>query len=1115
MIGQRPSGAAHWSERRTRLSVIGLILAVVVIVILLVGNLALDRQRIANRFESRTNASLGTRMREAVGQVRAMQANAHAYLLTGNPTYLDAYAEGENRLPDLWQNVEAPAAEIGGVVPEQLDEVIATVDAWREAWQTELTRTPAPTPAEVAELIERDGRLFENIQTRFDEYIATVRANDERILARYQQLILTGDILFGLLSLASVLTLSWGVWIVRRIGFFANRLQARQNQQQRYTEVISALNGPLQMTQLVEQVLPRVVESVDAQAGVLYIVEDDHLAVAGMVGLEGAALEPLAHGDGLPGAAMQQNRVIAVTDLPATTPYRINTGIGAVVPRQVLNLPMRYGDETMGVLAIASVNRVVDGEIDQLRLIASQLATSLNNIRVFEETQRQREELHLSNRDLERLLEKSDTLQEMGRELASQRDSQAVLNLVCREARRLLRADYTAVATLFDDSGRTRFAAVDGTVSDAFRDVVFPPGKGTSGRVIARQGPLVIENFGENPEFPTEEFAVHAAENMKSALGVPLSSGDGPVGALIVAFRRAYSITQEDIDLATALASFASVAIENARLLGELSAERDNVAQRAVELQQKNAEVERANRLKSEFVANMSHELRTPLNSILALSQILSDRLDGDLNAEQEKQVNIIERNANNLLRLINDILDLSKIESGKLELAPVDFAVEDVMHSVRGTVEPLVLAKNLDLVLDIAPNLPRMHTDDGKLKQILLNLLSNAVKFTERGSVTVRVRPGRMATGAAHASSARNWITVEVADTGVGISPKDQADIWQEFYQVDGSLSRRYEGTGLGLAIVRRLVLLLGGSIKLQSTVGEGSRFTFTIPARLPTYSHVVEQPERLLPAPRPALPGGDDAATPLVLVVDDDPEVIYILEKYLRDNGYNIATAGDGDVALEKARTLQPFAITLDIMLPGRDGWEIIQELKNDPQTADIPIIVLSMLDNRQLGYNLGAAEYLVKPVSRRSLLDRLNQLRVNAALNEALVVEDDLVEQRVLNMALQEAGLHVTSFTSGIEALAWLDDHTPDVITLDLMMPGMDGFQVLEEIKQRPHLRHVPVLIITAKDILPEERARLNHRIAAIIQKGPAQRDAVLQEVREQLHQRRDNEAKASAP
>jgi CheY-like chemotaxis protein len=266
--------------------------------------------------------------------------------------------------------------------------------------------------------------------------------------------------------------------------------------------------------------------------------------------------------------------------------------------------------------------------------------------------------------------------------------------------------------------------------------------------------------------------------------------------------------------------------------------------------------------------------------------------------------------------------------------------------------------------------------------------------------------------------------------------------------------------------------VLLLGGSIKLQSTVGEGSRFTFTIPARLPTYSHVVEQPERLLPAPRPALPGGDDAATPLVLVVDDDPEVIYILEKYLRDNGYNIATAGDGDVALEKARTLQPFAITLDIMLPGRDGWEIIQELKNDPQTADIPIIVLSMLDNRQLGY----------------------QLRVNAALNEALVVEDDLVEQRVLNMALQEAGLHVTSFTSGIEALAWLDDHTPDVITLDLMMPGMDGFQVLEEIKQRPHLRHVPVLIITAKDILPEERARLNHRIAAIIQRGPAQRDAL---------------------
>lgn len=1058
-------------------------------------------------------------MREAVAVVRGMQSDARAYVLTGDSAFLDAYTEDGNRLPLLWQALQTTASQVGGDAPEQLRDVVASADSWRQAWQTVLPTAPQLGRSDAAALIERDTRLFANLEERFSRFIDTTRANDENILVNYRQLILAAEVLFVLLTLSSVLTLVWGIWSVRQIGFFANRLQARQEQQQRYTEVITALNGPLQLAQLVEQVLPRVLESVDAQVGVLYTAEDDHLAVAGAVGLDSAGLEPLPHGAGLPGAALEQNRVVSVTSVGTETPYRINTGISVIAPRQVVNLPMRFGEETMGVLTIASINPVGNVEIDQLRLMASQLATSLSNIRAFEETQRQREELHKNNRDLERLLEKSDTLQEMGRELAAQRDLQVLLELVCREARRLLRADYTAVATMTDRQGSTRWAAVDGAVSDVFRDVVFAPGKGTAGRVIARQAPVVIENFGENPEFPVEEFAVHATEGMKAALGVPLSRGDSPVGALIVAFRRSHVISQEDIDLATALASFASVAIENARLLTELSTERDIVGQRAVELQQKNAEVERANRLKSEFVANMSHELRTPLNSILALSQILADRLDGDLNEEQAKQVSIIERNAHNLLRLINDILDLSKIESGKLEMMPVEFAIDELVQSVQNTVVPLVMSKGLELHTDVAPNLPRMHTDDNKLKQIFLNLLSNAVKFTERGTVTVRVRPGRTQGGVSDGGSVKSWITVDVLDTGIGIAPADQAEIWQEFHQIDGSLSRRYEGTGLGLAIVRRLVMLLGGSIELESRPGEGSRFTFTLPVRLRPRGRVIEQPERMPPstviAPRSiSTEDSETAALPLVLIVDDDPEVIYILEKYLRDNGYNIATAGDGDVALEKARTLRPFAITLDIMLPGRDGWEIIQELKNDPETADIPIIVLSMLDNRELGFSLGAAEYLVKPVSRKALLDRLQQLRVNMFLNEVLIVEDDLVEQRVLKLTLQEAGLQVTSFTSGIEALKWLDDHTPDMITLDLMMPGMDGFQVLDEIKQREHLRQVPILIITAKDILPEDRERLNHQISAIIQKGPAQRDALLQEVREQLQNHRANEA-ATAP
>lgn len=412
----------------------------------------------------------------------------------------------------------------------------------------------------------------------------------------------------------------------------------------------------------------------------------------------------------------------------------------------------------------------------------------------------------------------------------------------------------------------------------------------------------------------------------------------------------------------------------------------------------------------------------------------------------------------------------------------------------------PLAAEKGIELRVELPPALPRMHSDEGKLKQILLNLLSNAVKFTEHGSVTLSAQ-----SGVADGGDGQPWISFAVTDTGIGIAPQDQDDIWQEFRQIDGSLSRRHEGTGLGLAIVRRLAAMLGGDVALESQLGKGSTFTVRLPVELADPARVIESFMSALPmptGPSTELPRYRAAEKPLVLVVDDDPEVIYILEKYLRDDGFEIAVARTGDAAIEQARALRPFAITLDIMLPGKDGWEVIQTLKDDPATADIPIIVVSMLDNRQLGYSLGAAEYLVKPVSRKVLLERLAQLRANAPVQHVLVVEDDLVEQRVLAMVLGEAGLEVTTFASGTEALEWLADHTPDLITLDLMMPGMDGMEALDQIKHRPHLRGVPVLIITAKEILPEDRVRLNSRIATIIRKGPTQRETLLAEVRDQL-------------
>ena len=1080
---------------------------------LLIASLTVDRLRVTNRDELQVIDQLQLSTSDAFGLLRDMETAERGFVLTSDESFLGPYEQAMRDYPDTLVRVRRNAALAGGDAPQLVQAFETDAQRWMEQAATAINQRRGGAPTDVTTAQALAGKqIFDTLRIRTGELTTLAEARREQVLNAYRRLVNISLVLLVLSAVATLATLSYGIFLVRRMGLLASAQQVRQDRQTAYAQVISALNGPTQLQPLLSQALPVLLESVGAQAGAVYSYGNGLLTPVSVVGLDIAQLPALRPNEGLPGQSLQQERTIIVGDLPADTPYRIHTGVGIAAPRSLANVPLRYGRQLLGVLVAASVQRLGDDDVQQLNLTASQLATAMSNVRAFEETQQIADQLAESNAYQSRLLESSDTLQDIGRELVVQSDLQTLLNLVCRESRRLLRADYTAVATLADPLGSTRWEASDGTASTSFRDTVFPPHKGTAGRVIDRAGPVLIQNFGENPDFPVDEFSVHAVEGMRSALGVPLFRKETAIGALIVAYRSDHAITDAEIELATALAAYASIAIENARLVSEIQNERDLAEQRAQELAVKNKEVERANRLKSEFVANMSHELRTPLNSILALSQILLERLDGELNDEQDKQVRIIERNGQNLLRLINDILDLSKIEAGRLDLIPSDFKLADVINSVRGTIAPLVVEKNLEVQLDLANDLPICHTDENKLKQILLNLLSNAVKFTERGSITVRARLGQAVIPATNTDIPGPWLTVEVQDTGIGIAPEDQASVWEEFRQIDGSLARQYEGTGLGLAIVRRLVRLLGGEIALESAPGVGSTFRFSFPARLRGNQAVVQR------GAGDGAAGRDDAPPissqgryrssdrPLVLIVDDDLEVIYILEKYLRDDGYEIVAAQTGEEAIAKARELQPFAMTLDVMLPGRDGWEVIQELKSDPLTADIQIIMLSMLDNRQLGYSLGATDYLVKPVSRNDLLQRLTQLRNGRPLRTVAVVDDDPIEQRVLATALGDEGLQVSSFPGGVPALAWLADHTPDLITLDLMMPGMDGFEVLDELRKQEHLKTVPVLVITAKDISAEDRSRLNGRIAAIIQKGPRQREELLHEVRDTLNRRR---------
>ena len=509
------------------------------------------------------------------------------------------------------------------------------------------------------------------------------------------------------------------------------------------------------------------------------------------------------------------------------------------------------------------------------------------------------------------------------------------------------------------------------------------------------------------------------------------------------------------------------------------------------ELSQANDRVIEADRLKSEFLANMSHELRTPLNSVIALSGILLARMDGDLTEEQEKQVKIIKKSGKNLLELINDILDLSKIESGKMEISLEEFYIEDVVNDDRAMVTPLASEKEINISFIKNEEIPVIRSDRNKVKQILLNLLSNAVKFTPAGgSITIDAtgRDGR--------------VELRVTDTGIGIAKENLDKIFEEFRQIDGSSTREYGGTGLGLAITRRFVKLLGGEIRVESEIGKGSTFIINIPVTLDGVEPLTVLASRI------------DPGRKTILAVDDDPSVIYVLKKYLEGEGYQVVPAHNGAEAIRLAREVKPFAITLDIMIPGRDGWEVINELKGDPATEHIPIVVISILDNKSLGFSLGVTEYLTKPVERNTVLNALGRLMSPRCIGmdctpNVLLVDDDPIHIMAMKAVLADSGYKVTVAPGGKEAIEVLKEATPCAVILDIMMPEVDGFMVLEELKKRKETRDIPVIILTAKDITDDDKKRLNGSIQDIIGKGNFAHEEVLRDLKNIMERRKSSD------
>lgn len=535
----------------------------------------------------------------------------------------------------------------------------------------------------------------------------------------------------------------------------------------------------------------------------------------------------------------------------------------------------------------------------------------------------------------------------------------------------------------------------------------------------------------------------------RAEAGIPLRIGNRIIGALDIQSKDANAFKEDDVAVLQTLADQIAIAIDNARSY-ELSLQ-------AVK------EMREIDRLKSQFLANMSHELRTPLNSIIGFSRVILKGIDGPITDLQQQDLLAIHNSGQHLLGLINDILDLSRIEAGKMELSFDEVNMRDLINSVMSTITGLIKDRPIKLERHIPDNLPTVRADTMRVRQVLINLLSNAAKFTDEGTVSVKAEVQQGPAG-------HPELLVSVTDTGSGIAPEDQGKLFQPFSQVDASSTRKTGGSGLGLSISHQLIQMHGGRIGVQSTPGQGSTFYFT----LPLYR------------------GKEDTSTlqasKVILAVDDDPQVIGLYERYLQPQGYQVIALSDPSKARERAAQLKPFAITLDIMMPGYDGWRVLQDLKSDSETRDIPVVICSIVEEREKGFSLGAADYLIKPILEDDLLNALDRLNADGSIREVLIIDDDPNDLRLIEKILKQAGRYKPRLAEG-GRVGWeaITSRTPHAVILDLFMPEMDGFIILEKMRSRVKLRDIPVIVMTSGELSPEQQEQLKKFGQRLIQKS----------------------------
>ncbi len=533
---------------------------------------------------------------------------------------------------------------------------------------------------------------------------------------------------------------------------------------------------------------------------------------------------------------------------------------------------------------------------------------------------------------------------------------------------------------------------------------------------------------------------------------------------------------RQNQELLRALEELTSRQAELGRLNRELEDTNRGVLALYAELEERAESLRSASELKTRFLSNMTHELRTPLNSILSLSRLLLDGVDGELTAGQRTQVSFVRRSAEDLSALVNDLLDLARIEAGKSVVRPGHFQLTDLFGALRGVMKPLIASSDVQLVFEDPGAIGSLHSDEGKVSQIVRNLVANAIKFTDRGEVRVAAAPGP-----------DGQVVISVSDTGIGIAAEDQERIFDEFTQLDAQHRGRREGSGLGLPLCRKLATLLGGSVTVRSTPGRGSTFTLALPREYRDRRELGVEVQPIV----------DKSRAP-VLIVEDDADTLSVYESYLKGSGYQVLPARTIDEARRLLRKVRPAAIVLDVLLEGESTWLFLTELKQAAESRDIPVIVVSVNDGQKTAIALGADDFCTKPVERAWLVERLERLSARGRLDKVLIVDDDEGSRYLLRTLISQFRFELLEASGGVQGLAMARSEKPAVIFLDLLMPDLSGFEVLEALRADPATRDLAVIVFSSKDLDDDERRRLAELSLAVMPKGQRP-DAALTDIK----------------